>query len=88
MPHTITGLLHKTLEENPAPMTLDALTAIASAEFPTTSTRSVAALLSREIPNKFIGFENKHYGIVGKTYHPKYRLSELTLKKSQTMTTV
>ena len=85
---TITGLLHKTLEENPAPMTLDALTAIASAEFPMTSTRSVAALLSREIPNKFIGFENKHYGIAGKTYHPKNRLSELTLKKSQTMTTV
>lgn len=85
---TITGLLHKTLEENPLPMTLDALTAIASAEFPTTSTRSVAALLSREIPNKFIGFENKHYGVTGKRYHPKYKLSELTIRKSKAKVSV
>lgn len=84
---TITGLLHKTLEENPAPMTLDALTAIASAEFPTTSTRSVASLLSREIPTRFVGFEDKHYGLAGKSYHSKYKLSALTIRKTKEVET-
>lgn len=78
---TITELLHNTLIENKYPMTVEELTEIALVEFPTTSVRSVAALLSREVPNRFIGFENKKYGASNRKYPSRFKMTRLTLEK-------
>ena len=78
---TITELLHNTLVENKHPMTVEELTEIALAEFPTTSVKSVAALLSREVPNRFIGFENRKYGASNRKYPSRFKMTKLTLDK-------
>lgn len=78
---TITELLHNTLIENKYPMTVEELTEIALVEFPNTSVRSVAALLSREVPNRFIGFENKKYGASNRKYPSRFKMTRLTLDK-------
>ena len=78
---TITELLHITLIENKHPMTVEELTEIALEEFPTTSVRSVAALLSREVPNRFIGFENRKYGASNRKYPSRFKMTRLTLDK-------
>lgn len=56
---TITDLLIQTLIDSGTPMNIDDLTAAAKIHFPKTNRRSIAALLSRQIPKRVT--EVSHY---------------------------
>lgn len=58
---SITDYLYQILNESDSALTIEQLTEQAQLMFPTTSRRSVVALLNREVPRRFVRLKDKRY---------------------------